>query len=315
MSFRSLPTAHKQDSDLDLKALRIFVAIAESGSFIAGGKARGLTRSAAGKAVARLEAHLGTRLFHRTTRSLSLTVDGQRFYERSIQILQDLAEAESSIRQDSPQPSGTLRMTVSEIYGRAVILPFLNKFLEQWPELDVEISFTDRIVDVTEEGFDLSIRIGEVAQDSLLIARVIEHAKGGMYAAPDYLENFGTPNTPEDLANHQRLIYGLNPRPGSWALTAPDGESILINGGRLFRFDSGEAIREAAILGMGIAFLPSSLLEADIDAGRLVKLLPSFQGPTTPIQVIYPSRKHLAAKIRQFIDGLVEYRNAPQPPA
>lgn len=309
MGFRSFPIDQRQDSDLDLRALRVFVAIAESGSFIAGGKARGLTRSAAGKAVARLEAHLGTRLFHRTTRSLSLTVDGQGLYERSVQILQDLAEAEASIRQDTPQPTGTLRLTVPEIYGRAVVLPFLRGFLEQWPGLDVEVSFTDRIVDLVEEGFDLSIRLGEVAQDSLLIARVVEQAQGGMYASPTYLESFGTPETLEDLTRHQRLIYGLSPRPDSWKLTAPDGTPVLISGGRLFRFDSGEAIREAAIQGMGIAYLPSSLLDTDINAGRLVTLLPSYQGSTLPIQVLYPSRKHLAAKIRLFIDGLVEYLN------
>lgn len=309
MKFRSFPIDHKQNADLDLGALRVFVAIAKSGSFIAGGKTRGLTRSAAGKAVARLEAHLGTRLFHRTTRSLSLTVDGQRLYERSVQILQDLAETEASIRQDAPQPTGTLRLTVSEIYGRAVVLPFLNGFLDQWPALDVEVSFTDGIVDLVEEGFDLSIRIGEVAHDSLLIARVVEQAQGCMYASPTYLQSFGTPNAPEDLTRHRRLIYGLNPRPSNWKVTAPDGAPVMIDGGRLFRFDSGEAIREAAIQGMGIAFLPSSLLDIDIKAGRLVKLLPSFQGSTTPIQVIYPSRKHLAAKIRLFIDGLIEYLN------
>ncbi len=308
MSIRSRSTAHKNDSELDLRALRTFVAIAESGSFIAGANTMGVTRSAAGKAVARLEAHLGTRLFHRTTRSLSLTIDGQGFYERASQILQDLAEAESSIRQDSPHPTGTLRLTVSEMYARAVVLPFLNEFLAQWPLLDVEVNVTDRIVDLVEEGYDLSIRFGEVAQDSLLIARVIEHDQGGMYAAPKYIETFGAPNTAEDFKHHQRLIYGLNQSARSWALTPPDGESAIINGGRLLHFDSGEAIREAAMLGMGIAFLPSSLLAKDITDGRLVQVLPDMRGPKTPIQVIYPSRKHLAAKIRLFIDGLIAYR-------
>lgn len=171
----------------------------------------------------------------------------------------------------------------------------------------MEVSFTDRIVDLVEEGFDLSIRLGEVEQDSLLIARVLEQAQGGLYASPTYLESFGTPETPEDMSRHQRLIYGLSPRPDSWKLTAPDGAPVLTSGGRLFRFDSGEAIRGAAIQGMGIAYLPSSLLDTDINAGRLVQVLPGFQGSTLPIQVLYPSRKHLAAKIRLFIDGLVEY--------
>lgn len=289
MGFRSFPIDKRQDADLDLRALRVFAAIAQSGSFIAGGKTRGLTRSAAGKAVARLEAHLGTRLFHRTTRSLSLTVDGQRLYERSVQIFQDLAETEASIRQDTPQPTGTLRLTVPEIYGRAVVLPFLGGFLKQWPALDVEVSFTDRLVDLVEEGFDLSIRLGEVAQDSLLIARVVEQAQGGIYASPTYLDSFGTPETPEDMTRHQRLIYGLSPRPDSWKLTAPDGTPALISGGRLFRFDSGEAIREAAIQGMGIAFLPSSLMVTDINAGRLVQLLPASRAARYPFRCSIPA--------------------------
>src|SRR5690554_3485716 len=144
----SIATPCSPNSNLDLGTLRIFVAIVETGSFVSGGKSLGLTRSAAGKAMARLESHLGTRLLHRTTRIVSMTVDGERFYERCVQILQDLEEAESSIRQDFPQPKGTLRLTVTEAYGRIVVLPFLRKFLAEWPELDVEVSFTDRVVDL-----------------------------------------------------------------------------------------------------------------------------------------------------------------------
>ena len=308
MSARAHPNPAIPTSELDLATLHVFVAVADAGSITGGGRARGLTRSAAGKSIARLETHLGTRLFNRTTRRLSLTADGQQFYDRCIQILHELADAEASIRQEQRQPRGTLRLTVPEIVGRVLVLPFLRSFLEQRPGMEVEMSFTDRIVDVVEEGFDLSIRLGNVPSDSLLIARVIERAHGALFAAPTYLRQHGTPGVPEDLEGHCRLLYGLHPSPDVWSLHGPDANQVTVNAGRRFRFDSGEAVREAAIEGMGIAYLPASLMADDLGAGRLVRVLPDWQGDTLPIQVIYPNRKYLAEKVRQFIDGLVAFR-------
>ncbi|QFS87148.1 LysR family transcriptional regulator [Marinobacter sp. THAF197a] len=304
----SISTSSSPRSNLDLGTLRIFVAIVETGSFVAGGKALGLTRSAAGKAMARLEAHLGTRLLHRTTRNVSLTVDGERFYQRCVQILQDLEEAEADIRQDLPQPTGTLRISVTEAYGRIVVLPFLKSFLDTWPELDVEVSLTDRIVDLVEEGFDLSIRIGDIPTNSQLIARTVEYARPYLYAAPSYINSFGAPTEPSELTNHQRLIYGLGMHSTGWNLVTASGSEVSIDGGRKLRFDSGEAIRESALHGMGVAYLPSFLVNDDVESGRLVRLLPNYGGKKLPIQVVYVSRNHLAQKIRLFIDGLVKHR-------
>lgn len=304
----SISTSSSPRSNLDLGTLRIFVAIVETGSFVAGGKALGLTRSAAGKAMARLEAHLGTRLLHRTTRNVSLTVDGERFYQRCVQILQDLEEAEADIRQDLPQPTGTLRISVTEAYGRIVVLPFLKSFLDTWPELDVEVSLTDRIVDLVEEGFDLSIRIGDIPTNSQLIARTVEYARPYLYAAPSYINSFGAPTEPSELTNHQRLIYGLGMHSTGWNLVTASGSEVSIDGGRKLRFDSGEAIRESALHGMGVAYLPSFLVNDDVESGRLIKLLPNYGGKRLPIQVVYVSRNHLAQKVRLFIDGLVKHR-------
>lgn len=304
----SIAAPSSASSNLDLGTLRIFVAIVETGSFVSGGKALGLTRSAAGKAMARLEAHLGTRLLYRTTRMVSMTVDGERFYQQCVQILQVLEEAEADIRQDLPQPKGTLRISVTEAYGRIVVLPFLKSFLETWSELDVEVNLSDRVVDLVEEGFDLSIRIGDIPADSQLIARTVEHAQPYLYASASYLKRFGEPAEPSDLTNHQRLVYGLGVHSTGWNLVTSSGSEVCIDGGRKLRFDSGEAIRESALHGMGVAYLPSFLVDDDVESGRLVRLLPNYGGKRLPIQMVYASRNRLAQKVRLFIDGLVKHR-------
>jgi DNA-binding transcriptional LysR family regulator len=305
MGIRTFITEPHAGGGMELRTMRTFVAIVELGSFVAAAKALGLTRSAAGKALARLETHLGTRLLHRSTRTLSLTTDGQYFYERCVQILADIDEAESSVRQDNPEPKGTLRLTVTSAFGRIVILPLLNEFLTEWPELEIEISFTDRIIDLVEEGFDLGIRMGDLPVDSLMVARRITRCQHFIYASPAYLQQYGTPENHHEIAAHQRLIYGLQPGSGVWQLTGKEGIEVTISGNRRLRFDSGEAIKDAAVAGMGIALLPSFLAADDLHHHRLVKLFPNLSGKDIAINAIYPNRKHLAAKVRRFIDMLV----------
>lgn len=309
-SFRTLPDrAPSASSGADLGAIRAFVAVATTGSFVAGGKTVGLTRSAVGKALARLEAHLGARLLHRTTRSVALTADGQLFFERCVQLLADLEDAEATIRQRTPHPRGTLRLTVADAFGRIVVLPVLRDYLEAWPDVAVEVNFTDRVVDLVEEGFDLGIRIGGLPPDSPLIARRIARSRPGLYAAPTYLARYGVPQTPEDLATHQRLVFGKQAGPYPWALYGPGGAAIEINGASRVRVDSGEAMRDAAVASMGIAFLPGFLANDDVAAGRLVTLLPDYTASELSIFAVYPNRKHLSARIRVFIDMLVSRLN------
>lgn len=297
----------------DLGAIQALVLVAEAGSFAAGAKALGMTRSAVSKAVARLESHLGVRLLHRTTRSLSLTADGQAFHDRCVRILQDLGEAEASVRQDRLVPRGTLRLTVSEAYGRIVILPFLKEVLVEWPQLAVEVNFSDRLVDLIEEGFDLGIRLGELPVDAQLVARPLAWTRPGLYAAPTYLQAHGALQNVGDLGNCQRLIYGLGPESTTWHLRRHDavgGRETVINGPARLRFDSGEALHQAALAGMGIAFLPAFLVEHDLRAGRLVQLFPDVGGREIPIQLVYPHRRHLAARARLFIDRLAQSLSA-----
>ncbi|NIF59116.1 LysR family transcriptional regulator [Enterobacter sp. Ap-916] len=303
----SLRTGTKSHSDLDLGSLRVFVAIVESGSFVAGGKALGLTRSAAGKAIARLEAQLETRLFHRTTRSVALTRDGYGFYERCAQILQDSEEAEASVRQNFSSPGGVLRLSVPETWGKVVLLPFLKHFMAAYPRLDIEVNFTDRVVDLVAEGFDLSLRLGDLPKDSQLIARTVQRIRPHLFASPDYLASSGIPGSPEDLRLHQRLIYGLSPQTTNWTLFTASNESVLVEGHSRIRFDSGEAICAAAVAGLGIAFLPAFLVARDVAEGTLVPVLSELGGTPLTVNVVYPNRKHLAAKVRLFIDSLVKH--------
>jgi len=291
--------------NIDLAAIRIFVTITDQESFVAGAKKLGLTRSAAGKALERLESYLGVRLIHRTTRKMSLTTDGQKFYASCTQILSDLEEAEASIRQDKPLPKGILRLTLTQAFGRIVILPLLKEFLETWPQLGIEINFTDRIVDIVEEGFDLGIRMGEFESDSLLISRVITKANPCLYAAPSYLAKNGTPQNLEDLKTHQLLSYGLKANVYNWEIHSADGVLNKITGVSRLKFDSGEAIKDAAVEGLGIAYLPDFLAKNDIQSGRLVQILPTCRSEMIPIYAIYPNRKHLPARVRLFIDLLV----------
>ena len=308
--FRAVPPGDAGPG-IDLGALRAFVAVVQTGSFVAGGKALGLTRSAIGKALGRLEAHLGTRLLHRTTRRVAMTTDGELFYERCVQVLADLDDAEASVRQERPEPKGILRITVSGAFGRIVVLPVLRDYLCKWPQVEAEVSFNDRVVDLVEEGYDLGIRIGGVTPDSSLVARVIARSRPGFYAAPSYLAARGAPEHPADLSAHERIVFGTRAVSYPWTLRAPDGSHVVIEGRGRCRFDSGESVRDAAIAGMGIAFLPDFVAEDDVRNGRLHAVLTSCTTDDVAVLAVYPDRKHLSARVRVFIDMLATHLGTP----
>ncbi|ELQ5980151.1 LysR family transcriptional regulator [Cronobacter sakazakii] len=307
MTGRKIASGNATGTGLDIHTLRIFVAVAEAGSFVAGGKAMGLTRSAAGKALARLEAYLETRLFQRTTRSLSLTAEGHAFYHRCCQILEDLADAESSIRQNPPLAKGILRLTVSEGYGKMIVLPFIREFLHRSPDVSIEVSFSDRVVDLVEEGFDLALRVGSGVTSYQYITQVIDRTTPQLMASPDYLQAWGMPTSLAELKNHRRLVYGLGAATTAWNFIDTRQGQIALNGRNYVRFDSGDAIRTAALMGLGIGFLPSFMVQNDIQQGRLIHVLPEAQGENVAIHAIYPNRRHLPVRVRAFIDGLKHF--------
>lgn len=290
----------------NLNDILVFMAVVDEGSFAAGGRTLGLTRSAAGKAVGRLEDRLGVRLLHRTTRALSVTDEGRLFYERGRAVLAAVDEAEASVAGRLGTPRGVLRLTVPDTFGRLVVLPILKTYLDAWPHTQVEVNLSDRQADIVEEGFDLAVRIGEPPADSRLVSRVVTTFRALLCAAPSYLAARGTPRSLDDLATHDGLFFSSRGRRQPWRFPGRDGASIRATGRSRLRLDSGQALRDAAVAGLGIAYLPDFLVADDLAAGHLRQVLPAHTVEGAPIVAIYPTRRLLEPRVRRFIDLMVE---------
>jgi DNA-binding transcriptional LysR family regulator len=292
-----------------------FVAAVNAGSFTLAGKAIGLTRSAVGKSIVRLETQLGHRLLNRSTRRLSLTDEGLVLFERCRQILEDLEEVDEIMATRRLKPTGTLKLTAPLSFGQRVVLPVLDLFLAQWPELQANITFNDRFVDLIEEGFDIAIRIGDPKDDSRIIARTIGWQHMITCGSPDYLARRGTPEKPQQLPQHDTIFFVNAERRRSWRFSSTEGEYVFEGPGRL-NMDSSEAMRASALSGFGLINLPFYMLENDIRSGKLVAVLNKFYVETEPIRVLYPSKRQLSPRVRTFIDLLVaqlEFKESIQP--
>ncbi len=291
----------------NLDEIFVFIAVVDSGSLSGAGQTVGLTRSAVGKAITRLETRLRVRLLYRTTRKLSMTDDGRIFYEHCSRVISLLEETEASVGQKSAVPTGLLRLTVPEGFGRTHVLPLLHLYMEEWPDLQVEVSFSDRIADLVEEGFDLAVRIGTRGPDTRLVSRVVAEHRSIICASPAYLDKHGRATVPDDLTSHDCLSFKSGTRKQPWRIREMDGSWSTVGGRGRFRLDSGEAIRDAAIAGMGVAYLPGFMVDDAIADKKLEQLLPEFETQKVPIIVIYPSKRYLAAKVRRFIDLMVQH--------
>jgi len=280
-----------------------FVRAAEARSFTLAAERLGLSRSAVGKRVARLEERLGARLLHRTTRSITLSEEGWRFFDRCTSILAELDAAEADATARDATPKGCLRIDLPVSFGRLHVLPVLLRFLEEWPDLEANITFSDRYVDVVEEGLDVAIRIGG-ATDSRLMTRILAQHQRVTCASPTYLARRGTPQTLEDLKRHDCLNFSHSGRPSEWFFRTDDGPLRLAVDGRM-RLDNAEALRDAAVAGEGIGQLATFLIGDQLRSGRLVAVLTPFAAPGEPIRALYPSARHLSPRVRRFIDALV----------
>ncbi|MDR0212204.1 MAG: LysR family transcriptional regulator [Pseudomonas putida] len=289
-----------------------FLASAKTGSFTAAATSLGLTRSAVGKSIVRLESRMGLRLLNRTTRKLSLTDEGAVVYDRWRQILDDLEEVDAAMAQRKNQPTGTLRLTAPLSFGQRHILPLIDHFLKQWPALRADILFNDRFVDLIEEGIDVAIRIGGLKDDSLILSRTIGWQQFVTCASPAYLEQRGTPLAPRDLAEHDTIFVSGSQRPTPWRFQTDNGLYLHEGPGRL-HIDSSEALREAALSGFGLIHLPTYITGEDLRAGKLVEVLQPYRAEPDPIRLIYPSKRHLSPRTRAFIDLLVERWSAGVP--
>jgi DNA-binding transcriptional LysR family regulator len=289
----------------DLNVFRIFVSAAEAGSFATAATALGLTRSAVAKAVSRLEQQTGTRLFQRTTRVVTLTNEGQALYARATDTIRELEAALDDLAGRGEEPRGVLKMTAPDAYGRIRVLPALTKFLTSWPKLEADITFNDRTVDVVAEGYDLALRVGasDVGQD--LISRVLARHRVSFCASPEYLARYGKPETLDDLKEHACLQFVQRGRRQPWPVRGENGEIAMLDTEGRVRMDNGQAIRDAAVGGLGIVQMADFLIEPEITEGRLQRFLEANEPDPVPIVALYPTRKYLAPKVRLFIDSLV----------
>ncbi|REE07126.1 LysR family transcriptional regulator [Paraburkholderia sp. BL27I4N3] len=283
-----------------------FVGVVKAGSFTLAAKQMGVTRSAVGKGILRLEERLGVRLLNRTPRSLSLTDDGQVYFDRCRLILDDLEETETAMASRRGTPSGRIRLSLPIALGQKHVMPVLETFLKTWPEVSAEVGFTDRFVDLIDEGIDIAIRIGEPRQDSRLISRTVAQQYVLTCASPEYLQTRGIPKTPTDLNNHQCLFFLSSGRPQPWMFKSDKGPTAFSSATSRLLMDSGEALKAAVANGVGIANLPSYNIEDELRKKRLIPVLQDYQVAPEPIRVVYPTRQHLSPKVRAFIDALFE---------
>ncbi|MGY0615593.1 LysR family transcriptional regulator [Vibrio sp. FJH11] len=294
-----------QKSD-SLGGITAFVTTAKTGSFTAAGERLGLTKSAVGKSVARLEERLGITLFNRTTRSLSLTADGERYLASCQSALHILERAEQELTSHISRPSGRLRVDLPAAFGRKRLLPILLEIANQYPELKLTLSFDERYVDIIEQGIDLVVRIGELEDSSTLVARRLTTQKLVVCASPHYLNFHGTPQTPDDLARHRTVVGFRRNQPFTWLLKNDQGILRRFTPPVTHEFADGDAMLSAVLNGAGLSQLPRWLVGQYIDSGELVTVLEEYGGGEIPINVVWPKSGQLLPKIRFVVDELVQ---------
>lgn len=287
-----------------LGAMNAFAKVVALGSFAEAARALGSTRSAMSKTVMELEHVLGVRLLDRTTRRVRTTEAGLAYYERCVDILSRVEETEMQVSSLQAEPKGVLKVNGPTSFGALYLGPAVADFMAGYPELKVELTVTDRFIDPIEEGVDVTIRIAELT-DSSLIARKLAPARRVFVASPSYVANHGAPEAPEDLARHACLTYGHTTTLQRWRIMR-NGEAIMVPIHSIVCSNNGDILRSAALKGLGVAILPTFLVGPDIEAGRLETILDHFPQPNLGIHAIYASNRYLAAKTRAFVDFLAK---------
>jgi DNA-binding transcriptional LysR family regulator len=289
---------------------RAFIRVVEAGSFTRVAQEQNSSQPTISRQVAALEEHLGARLFTRTTRKLTLTDDGRGFYERAKMAIEAVSEAENAVGRRRSRPSGALRLAMPVVFGRLRVIPHLKEFLARYPEVSIDLAMSDAHADLVEEGIDLAIRSGEVA-DSSLIARKVGTTRRVVVAAPSYLRGKTLPKGPSDLLAHDCLTFTGITAGVRWHFGGPEGPVSVEVKGRV-RTRNSEGIREALLSGLGIGYVPIWHLTDEIETGRLVVLLEAYEPRPAPIHAVYPSRRFVPQKTRVMIDFL-EQRFATDP--
>ena len=287
-----------------LKDIPVFVAAVEAGSFAQAAIRLHLSRSAVGKSIARLEERLGVRLFQRTTRSQSLIDNGALFYEHCLRALEEIRGAESLLETGKQQVSGRLRVATPVLFGRQCVAPLLIALAQEHPGLELEMSFSDRVVDLVEEGFDMAVRNGTLQDSSVLVARRLGEHRMVLCAAPDYLLKKGTPQSVDDLLHHAAINYLQAGRVLSWQLMDSEGASHTFTPRSSLNMDDLQAICDAALAGHGIAWLPCWMVSKEIHQGKLVPLLKQAPDVRFDVHAVWQQTPHLPLRVRIAVDTL-----------
>jgi DNA-binding transcriptional LysR family regulator len=293
------------------KDMQAFVQAAARGGFSAAARELALTPSAVSKLVTRLEDRLGVRLLNRTTRKLSLTPEGAAYFERARRIVADIEEAEGELASFRKRPKGLLRVNVLVAFGRRQLIPALPRFLERYPDIQVDVELNDRRVDLVKEGVDLAIRLGEL-EDSSLVARRICGVERAICAAPSYLARHGTPRRPEELRQHNCILVSGFPELRRWPFETRQGKKVIEVSGNVSA-NGGEAMLELAVLGVGIIRLIDFVTAPEVAAGRLQPILTEFhKEEPIALHAVYPQGRHRSPKVAAMVEFLLEnFAHAP----
>ncbi len=283
-----------------LIAMQLFVRIVQRGSFSLVADEMCMAQSSVSKKISALEQHLGSRLLSRNGRKIGLTEVGSIYFEQCVDVLDRVERAETEAKKLTAQPAGQLRVALPTTFGRLHVLPLISRFMALYPKVKMNLTLLDRKVDLIGENTDVALRIGKM-EDSSQVASMLGFTMRAMVASPDYLKQHGTPQHPKELIGRNCLIYNLLSTNSSWPLR-DQGKDILIPVDGNFRANTGDALKEMAISGNGIAFLPTWMLKLDIDEGRLIEVLPKHAPAALPVYALFPKDKDMPLKVRCFID-------------
>ncbi len=294
-----------------LVQMTVFTAVVDAGGFSAAARALGLAKSTVSRHVAELEERLGVRLLQRTTRAVRPTELGLAYYERCVQVVADADEADRVLTSRLPMPSGRLTIAAPPQFAARYLMAPIHEFLNAYPDVEVNLVLDDRFVDVVDDGIDVAIRVSRL-EDSSLVARRLGVCRSGFVGAPSLIERFGLPKTLDDVLAMPGVGHALFlKRP--LIVQGPDGQEVHAQPVSRFQANDGDALIASAVAGIGVAWAPDFLVQEHLQAGRLIHLLPDWTEPKRVVHALYPHRRHLSAKVRAFIDSLVD-RFADDPP-
>ena len=305
-----------------LRAMQTFVRVVETGSFSAVAREANSTQSGVSKQVAALERELGARLLSRTTRSLALTEEGERYFEQARRLVAEIAEAESSLRRGEQALSGWLRVAASVGYGRLKLLPLVRTFLASHPGVKIDLRLNDGFVDLVEQGIDVAVRIGELA-DSSLIARRVGSVQRSLIASRKYIRSLPKgkklPRVPDDLLQHNCIVYTELATHNAWTFNAGPGASVEVGTSVTIRAqgslqsNSSEVVRAAVLSGMGIGYSPTWLFEDQMGTGELQTLLPDWPATPLPVHLVSPAQRRNSAKVKAFAEHVMASESPSKP--